>query len=103
MRKTSLALAAAVVAVVASMALHAQGTRSTVQVYKDPSCGCCEKWVDHLKQAGFTVSARTLHTWTPYTGLDPESQFVGTGSPLNVDQAHLPQLMTMVLTLRLSY
>ena len=55
------------------------------------------------KQAGFTFSARNLHTWTPYTGLDPESQFVGTGSPLNVDQSTLPQLMTMVLTVRLSY
>ena len=53
-------------------------------------------------QAGFTVSARNLHTWTPYTGLDPESQFVA-GTPLNVDQAHLPQLTAVVLTVRLSY
>jgi hypothetical protein len=48
------------------------------------------------------VSARNLHTWTPYTGLDPESEFVA-GSPVNVDQAHLPQLTAVVLTLRLSY
>ena len=60
MRKTSLTLAAAIVAVVASIALHAQGTRSTVQVYKDPSCGCCEKWVDHLKQAGFTTKTNEV-------------------------------------------
>jgi len=59
--------------------------------------------IARAKQAGFTLSMRNLHTWTPYTGLDPESQFVGTGSPINVDQAHLPQLMTMVLTIRLSY
>jgi len=59
--------------------------------------------IGRAKQAGLTLSMRNLHTWTPYTGLDPESQFVGTGSPLNVDQAHLPQLMTMVLTVRLSY
>jgi outer membrane receptor protein involved in Fe transport len=53
--------------------------------------------------AGLTVSARNLHTWTPYTGLDPESQFVGTGSPINSDQAHLPQLTALVLTVRLGY
>lgn len=24
-------------------------------VYKDPSCGCCTKWVDCMKQSGFDV------------------------------------------------
>jgi len=27
-----------------------------VQVYKNPSCGCCTGWVDHLKAAGFAVA-----------------------------------------------
>ena len=54
-------------------------------------------------QAGFTLSARNLHTWTPYSGLDPESQFVGPGTPTQSDQAHMPQLMSVVLTVRLSY
>lgn len=27
-----------------------------VAVTKDPSCGCCEKWVTHLRGAGFTVT-----------------------------------------------
>jgi len=26
-----------------------------VVVTKDPSCGCCSGWTDHLKQAGFPV------------------------------------------------
>jgi hypothetical protein len=26
-----------------------------VVVTKDPTCGCCSGWVDHLKQAGFPV------------------------------------------------
>jgi hypothetical protein len=55
MKFTVLAVAAALVLVAGSGALVAQGTRPTVQVYKDPSCGCCEKWVEHLKQAGFTT------------------------------------------------
>ncbi len=27
-----------------------------VAVTKDPSCGCCQRWVDHLREAGFTVT-----------------------------------------------
>lgn len=26
-----------------------------VDIYKSPYCGCCEKWVEHLRQAGFDV------------------------------------------------
>ena len=26
-----------------------------VDVYKSPTCGCCSKWVDHLKANGFAV------------------------------------------------
>ena len=28
---------------------------TVVTVYKSPSCGCCAKWVDHLRAAGYTV------------------------------------------------
>jgi hypothetical protein len=28
----------------------------TVEIWKDPSCGCCQAWADHLKAAGFDVS-----------------------------------------------
>jgi hypothetical protein len=27
-----------------------------VAVSKDPNCGCCNGWVDHLRQAGFPVA-----------------------------------------------
>ena len=26
-----------------------------VHVYKSPACGCCSKWVDHMKASGFEV------------------------------------------------
>jgi hypothetical protein len=32
----------------------------TVIVYKTPSCGCCNGWVEHLEAAGFTVDARNV-------------------------------------------
>jgi len=26
-----------------------------IDVYKSPTCGCCNKWIDHLKANGFGV------------------------------------------------
>jgi hypothetical protein len=31
--------------------------RPPVTVYKDASCGCCKKWVEHMQASGFTVTA----------------------------------------------
>lgn len=28
-----------------------------VEVWKDPGCGCCKDWIDHLQAAGFRVTA----------------------------------------------
>lgn len=47
--KASLAGVALGVSLPASV--RADGTTS-ITVYKDPSCGCCTKWVDHLRAAG---------------------------------------------------
>ncbi len=38
----------------------------TVEVFKSSTCGCCNKWIDHLKQNGFTVVARDVEDVTPY-------------------------------------
>lgn len=33
--------------------LRAEAAAPTlITIYKDPSCGCCTKWVDHLRSAG---------------------------------------------------
>ena len=32
----------------------------TIQVYKTPTCGCCTKWIDHLRAEGFDVEATDL-------------------------------------------
>ncbi|HEX5971830.1 MAG TPA: DUF411 domain-containing protein [Gemmatimonadaceae bacterium] len=36
------------------LASHASPTSAPVPitVYKDPSCGCCAKWIEHLRSAG---------------------------------------------------
>lgn len=28
---------------------------ATIKVHRDPNCGCCGAWVDHLRAAGFTA------------------------------------------------
>ena len=34
---------------------QAAPAKPLVEVWKDPSCGCCEDWVLHLKKSGFAV------------------------------------------------
>jgi hypothetical protein len=34
------------------------GPATAITVYKSASCGCCAKWVDHLRESGF---APTVH------------------------------------------
>lgn len=50
------ALAALTVALAAPFALAQSGrTQPLVQVWKDPQCGCCQEWVEHLRAHGFAV------------------------------------------------
>lgn len=32
-----------------------EGALPVVTVYKSPTCGCCAKWVEHMRAAGFEV------------------------------------------------
>lgn len=61
-RRSFLCAAAAVLGgALFSRQLAAQPASQTVRtmtVYKDPNCGCCTQWVDHMKKAGFTVTVR---------------------------------------------
>lgn len=34
------------------------GKKPTITVYKDPSCGCCKSWIEHLIKHGYRVDAR---------------------------------------------
>lgn len=36
------------------------GQNVLVTVYKSPTCGCCTKWVDHIRDAGFRRCAIPL-------------------------------------------
>ena len=39
----------------------ARAKSASIQVWKTPTCGCCRAWVEHLKQAGFDVSATDIY------------------------------------------
>ncbi|MBI2485703.1 MAG: DUF411 domain-containing protein [Deltaproteobacteria bacterium] len=41
-----------------------QSSINTITVYKDPSCGCCSKWVDHLREHGYQVTAHDVSDMT---------------------------------------
>jgi hypothetical protein len=38
-----------------AMGAMAQSGKVLVEVWKDPSCGCCKDWVAHLQASGFAV------------------------------------------------
>jgi hypothetical protein len=35
-------------------------------VYKTATCGCCAKWIDHMKAAGFNVKVEVVANTAPY-------------------------------------
>ena len=39
----------------ASWAAQPAKDKVLVEVWKDPSCGCCKEWVSHLQENGFAV------------------------------------------------
>ena len=43
-----------------AMSARATLAEPTVQVFKSSTCGCCSKWIDHLKAKGFAVQAEDV-------------------------------------------
>ena len=40
------------------LAADAVAKKPTITVYKDPNCGCCKKWIEHLVRNGYRVDAK---------------------------------------------
>lgn len=47
-------------------AVWASDSLPTVDVYKSPTCGCCGKWVEHMKANGFKVVTHETNDVTPH-------------------------------------
>jgi hypothetical protein len=43
------------VLILALPCVHAASHGASIEVWKDPNCGCCKDWVTHLEKSGFTV------------------------------------------------
>ena len=49
------------------------------------------------------LSGRNLHTWTSYTGIDPETSILGSASPIRgIDYFNIPQDRSYVITVTLN-
>lgn len=44
---------------------HVVAAEKLISVYKTPTCGCCNAWIDHLEQAGFEVDANDVPSTNP--------------------------------------
>lgn len=57
-------------AILLALALSAAPATKTalpkMTVYKTATCGCCAKWVDHMKAAGFNVTVEIVPNTAPY-------------------------------------
>jgi Cu/Ag efflux protein CusF len=53
-------LAAAAVLALTGFERTALAQATTVHVWKDPNCGCCHLWVEHLQASGFQVEVRDV-------------------------------------------
>lgn len=57
-RRSLLGFGLAAAALPVSVVRAAQGP--ALQVWKDPSCGCCEGWVRHMRAAGFEATVHEV-------------------------------------------
>ncbi|HKK07419.1 MAG TPA: DUF411 domain-containing protein [Gemmatimonadota bacterium] len=60
----------------------ARASGPLVEVTKSPTCGCCELWVDHMREAGFRVEVRDVD----YATLDAVR--AGAGVPGDLSSCH---------------
>jgi hypothetical protein len=57
-RRQWLGTAAVLASALVHPTLHAQAT--TLVVWKDPNCGCCQMWIEHLHAHGFKTEIRDV-------------------------------------------
>lgn len=60
---------------------HPGADLPTMTVYKNPACGCCSKWIEHVEQHGFAVKT--------YTTKDADALKDRLGVPRNMRSCHV--------------
>ncbi|HZX29054.1 MAG TPA: DUF411 domain-containing protein [Telluria sp.] len=69
--------------------LAASAAAPVIDVYKSPTCGCCEAWVRHLRANGFTVNAHDVQ--------DPAQYRAKSGIPEQLGSCHTATVQGYVL------
>ena len=46
-------------------ALALVAAKPAITIYKSPTCGCCAKWVDHVRAAGFVATVHDTEAMDP--------------------------------------
>jgi hypothetical protein len=64
-RRNFVVIAAAFVGALRSAPVLAAPALPAIEVFKNPYCGCCEAWVEHLKGAGFPVKVTVVEDTAP--------------------------------------
>ena len=79
--RRGLAAGAPLAACLPALAKATGAPSPTVEVWKDPSCGCCKEWVTHVEKAGFkvTVSDTGNNAARGRLGIDPKYGSCHTG------------------------
>jgi hypothetical protein len=72
----------------------ATAPKDTIEVWKDPNCGCCSKWLEHIEQNGFAVVAHDTRDMTTVkqkhdVGADLTSCHTGTIRGYSIE-GHVP-------------
>lgn len=65
-----------------------------VTVYKNPQCGCCVKWVEHLHRSGFAVAVNDVQDVSEYRARNGIPQQFGSCHTATLDgyalEGHVP-------------
>ena len=61
-----------------------QSQATKVVVYKSPTCGCCTKWVDYMRAAGFTMEVHDQEDVAPIKR--------ASGVPVSAESCHTAQV-----------
>lgn len=64
-----------------------------------------ERWIGAFggRSASLNFAARNLHTWTNYSGLDPEVMFLGGSISFQFEQDQIPHPRQFVTTLNVTF
>lgn len=60
-----LGVAAAVIAIAVYSNQRLASAQPTLTVFKNPTCDCCSKWVEHMQAAGFKVRVEEMQDLSP--------------------------------------